>query len=164
MAFELRHARASDVDALVAVENAVFGTDRISRRSFRRLIEHDTAEIMVAAAGREICGYLLVLYRKDSEAARLYSLGVAPGREGAGLGRKLLDAAEQTALRRGCFALRLEVREDNARAIHLYEENGYRRIGRREGYYEDGAAALRFEKLLVADAQRPAIPGGRKAK
>ena len=47
--------------------------------------------------------------------------------------------------------LRLEVREDNARAIRIYEQNGYRRIGREPDYYEDGATALRYEKTLRGD-------------
>ena len=38
----------------------------------------------------------------------------------------LLAAAEDTAAVRGCKELRLEVREDNARAIDLYEKSGYR--------------------------------------
>jgi ribosomal protein S18 acetylase RimI-like enzyme len=44
--------------------------------------------------------------------------------------------------------LRLEVRYDNASAIALYEKMGYRQFGQYERYYEDGAAALRFEKRL----------------
>lgn len=164
MVLEFRPARASDIDALVAIENAIFGTDRISRRSFRRLIRRETAETLVAANGRELCGYVLVLYRKGSAVARLYSLGVVPACAGAGLGRKLLNAAEQTAFRRGRLVLRLEVREDNARAIRLYEENGYRRIGRENGYYEDGAAALCLEKPLRGDARfgRPDARGAGK--
>ena len=80
--------------------------------------------------------------------ARLYSLAVAPESAAAGLGRRLLAEAERVAAKRGCRSLRLEVREDNTRAIGLYGRAGYRRIGRRDGYYGDGAAALRFEKLL----------------
>ena len=51
MPAEIRMARASDVDDLAAIENAVFQGDRISRRSFRKLIERDTAETFVAAGG-----------------------------------------------------------------------------------------------------------------
>ncbi len=47
--------------------------------------------------------------------------------------------------------LRLEVREDNSRAIRIYEKSGYRKIGREPGYYEDGATALRYEKTLRGD-------------
>jgi [ribosomal protein S18]-alanine N-acetyltransferase len=41
------------------------------------------------------------------------------------------------------------VRTDNPAAQSLYARRGYRRFGRREGYYEDGAAALRYEKALA---------------
>ena len=66
-----------------------------------------------------------------------------------GAGRALLAAAERAAVQRGCVALRLEVRETNLRAIEIYERAGYRRIGREENYYEDGAPALRFEKMFA---------------
>jgi hypothetical protein len=45
--------------------------------------------------------------------------------------------------------LRLEVREDNVRAIRLYEQNGYRRIGCEPDYYEDGMTALALRKDLA---------------
>jgi hypothetical protein len=48
MPAEIRKARASDVDDLAAIEKAVFSSDRISRRSFRLLIERETAEMLVA--------------------------------------------------------------------------------------------------------------------
>ena len=40
------------------------------------------------------------------------------------------------------------MRADNAAAIRLYEQRGYRPIGRRADYYEDGATALRYERAL----------------
>lgn len=152
MPAEIRPATLSDIDALVAVENAVFATDRISRRSFRQLIEGDTAETFIAEAGGGIRGYAMVLFRQGSGVARLYSLAVMPDGTGGGIGRKLLETAEQAAFDRDRLVLRLEVREDNARALSLYEKNGYRRIGREESYYEDGAPALRYEKLLRGNA------------
>ena len=56
---------------------------------------------------------------------------------------------------------RLEVREDNSRAIDLYEKNGYQPIGRKPAYYADGADALRYEKplaRLASDDDHP-MPG-----
>ncbi|MGN6306135.1 MAG: peptidase C39 family protein [Mesorhizobium sp.] len=148
MPVEIRKARASDVDALAAIENAVFPGDRISRRSFRTLIERETAEALVAEANRRVAGYAIVLLRTGSGVARLYSIAAAPGFGGQGVGRLLLDAAEEAAFRHERMLLRLEVREDNARAIQVYEKAGYRRIGREGDYYEDGASALRYEKTL----------------
>ena len=63
----------------------------------------------------------------------------------------LLAAAEEAAFEHDRMMLRLEVREDNLRAIRIYEQGGYRKIGREPGYYEDGATALRYEKTLRGD-------------
>ncbi len=159
MAADIRPARASDVDALCAIEDAVFDADRVSRKSFRRLIESRSASVLVAANDRAIDGYCIVLFRAGSRTARLYSIAVRPGSGHAGLGRALLGAAESEAARRGAHALRLEVREDNARARELYARNTYRDIGATPGYYADGATAFRFEKALTPAKVKVARPG-----
>ena len=151
MPVEIRKARVSDIDALTALENAVFESDRISRRSFRLLIERETAQTLVAEADGRIAGYAIVLYRKGSGVARLYSLATGPDFTGQGVGRALIEAAEDKAFDHGRMLLRLEVREDNFRAIGIYEKGGYRKIGREPDYYEDGQAALRYEKTLRGD-------------
>jgi ribosomal-protein-alanine N-acetyltransferase len=145
MPAEIRPARASEVDALAELENAAFQADRISKRSFRRMIGSRSATVLVAAGQDAVVGYCAVLLRAGSRKARLYSIAAA---RGSGIGRTLLVAAEHTAAARGCEEVRLEVREDNARAISLYEKCGYRRLGRKPGYYADGAAALLYEKPL----------------
>lgn len=151
MPAEIRKARASDVDDLAAIENAVFAGDRISRRSFRKLIERETAETLIGECDGKVAGYAIVLFRKGSGVARLYSIAVGLEFAGRGVGRLLLEAAEDTAFEHGRMMLRLEVREDNQRAIRIYEQSGYRKIGREPGYYEDGQTALRYEKTLRGD-------------
>jgi len=148
MTADIRPARASDADALAAIENAVFEGDRISKESFRRLASGRSAAILVAASGDAIMGYCVVLFREGASVARLYSIAADKTRSSAGLGRALLEAAESAARRRGRKLLRLEVRDDNIRARNLYERNGYRFIGTKPRYYCDGATALRYEKLL----------------
>lgn len=144
----IRPARATDIDALVRIENTVFETDRISRRSFRQLIDRETAETLVAEIDGAIVGYFIVLFRRGSVVARLYSIAVSSAHAGAGVGKQLLETAERLAFEHDRLILRLEVREDNLRAIRVYEKNGYRRIGREEDYYEDHAPALRYERML----------------
>ena len=70
---------------------------------------------------------------------------------GRGVGPMLLRAAEEAALIRDCRSIRLEVHETNHAAISRYRKSGYREFGRHEKYYQDGGAALRFEKRLGAD-------------
>ncbi|TIO73833.1 MAG: GNAT family N-acetyltransferase [Mesorhizobium sp.] len=151
MPAEIRKARASDVDDLAAIEKAVFSGDRLSRRSFRQFIERETAEMLVAENTGHVAGYAVVLFRKGSGVARLYSIAVGPFFGNLGIGRQLLAAAEEAAYEHDRMMLRLEVREDNQRAIRIYEQAGYRKIGREPDFYEDGATALRYEKTLRGD-------------
>jgi ribosomal-protein-alanine acetyltransferase len=159
MAADIRPARASDVDALLAIEEAVFRTDRLSRRSFRRLIASNSAVVLVAESGGSIAGYAVLLFREASLAARLYSIATAPASTGKGIGRALIDAAENVAAKRGLRSLRLEVREDNLRAIAIYKQAGFAVIGSKPDYYQDGMTAIRLEKPLAGKA--PVARGSR---
>ncbi len=145
---EIRDAVPADLDRLTELEKRCFDSDRLSRRSFRKLIDSPTATCRVATADNHIVGYTLLLFRTGTGLARLYSIATDPNFRLAGLGTKLLKDAEVRAFERDRIILRLEVREDNAEAIRLYERNGYRTIGRYLDYYADHTDALRFEKRL----------------
>lgn len=145
----VRRAESSDLDDLVTLEERTFDSDRLSRAQYRRHLDSDSAQVLVASANhRRFLGTAVLFFRKGSGVARLYSLATQPEARGKGVGSALLDAAVQLAGRRGCRALRLEVRTDNLVAIGLYERLGFRRIGRYQRYYEDGADAWRYEKAM----------------
>lgn len=149
-AVRVRRAELSDLDDLVALEQATFDSDRLSRRQYRRHLDSGSALVLVASANhRHFLGCAVVFFRKGSRVARLYSIASRPEARGKGVGTALLDAAEAAARRRHCTALKLEVRVDNTDGIRLYERSGYRRIGLLEGYYEDGADGWRYEKRLA---------------
>jgi ribosomal protein S18 acetylase RimI-like enzyme len=152
---DIRDAALTDLEGLVALETRTFASDRLSRRSLRRLIGSASARLRVADGRGTIAGYYLVFFRKGAAVARLYSIAVAEASRGTGLGRRLLADAEAVATRAGQRLLRLEVREENLSAIRLYERRGYRRIGRYPRYYADGVDALRYEKALPAAGARP---------
>jgi ribosomal-protein-alanine acetyltransferase len=162
MAADIRPARASDVDALLAIENVVFQTDRLSGRSFRRLVDSRSAAVLIAETGKRVAGYCIVLFRKTSSAARLYSIAAAPDLSGQGIGRALIAVAEGEATKRGRRSLRLEVREDNVRAIAIYRRAGFDPIGREANYYQDGMAAIRLERELGSKAAKPSGRGGKE--
>jgi ribosomal protein S18 acetylase RimI-like enzyme len=145
----IRPARIADLDTLLALERALFSTDRVSRRSLRSFIKSGRCALVVAESAKDVAGYALVLFRRTSRAARLYSIGVARPMTGRGIGTALLAAAEKIARGRGCTAMRLEAQDHNTAAISRYESAGYRFVRRVHDYYEDGGDALRFEKPLV---------------
>ena len=86
--------------------------------------------------------------RQGSRRGRLYTISIARAFQRRGIGRQLLAAAEESARRRGCRFMQLEVRGDDAGAIAFYESSGYARFGRRDRYYDNRIEALRFEKSL----------------
>lgn len=161
MAADIRPARASDVDALLAIETAVFQGDRLSRRSFLRLISRPSATVLVGQVGDNVAGYCIVLFRAGSGTARLYSISTAADMSGRGIGRVLIEAAERAAIKRDRRCLRLEVREDNTRAIAIYERAGFRTIGSKPDYYQDGMTAILMEKVLATS--EPARSGDKTA-
>ncbi|CAM1000453.1 Acetyltransferase [Rhodanobacter sp. Root179] len=145
----VRRAASSDLDELVALEQRSFSSDRLSRAQYRRHLDSDSAVVLVATGHpRPLLGSAVLFFRKRSIVGRLYSLATRPEARGQGVGAALLEAAVNACRHRGCHALRLEVRTDNAAAIGLYERAGFRRIGRYERYYQDGADAWRYEKSL----------------
>jgi ribosomal-protein-alanine N-acetyltransferase len=146
--FHIRPATEADLDALVALERRAFTTDHLSPRQYRHHLHSPTAIVLAAVDGSGLLGKAVVFLRKHSDIARLYSIAVADAARGRGLGEALLEAAERAARSRGCRRMRLEVRQDNSAAIRLYERLGYRRFAARQGYYEDGADAWRYEKKL----------------
>ncbi|MGC1548259.1 MAG: N-acetyltransferase [Rhodanobacter sp.] len=146
-AVRVRRAELSDLDDLVALENSTFDSDLLSRAQYRRHLDSDTALVLVASANhRRFLGTAVVFFRKGSRVARLYSIASKPEARGKGVGTALLDAVEAAARQRRCVAVRLEVRDDNANAVRLYERHGYKHIGHYPHYYQDGSHAWRYEK------------------
>ncbi len=149
----VRLAVPADLDALVALENASFVDERASRRSIRYSLRSPTMSVLAAimddGEGEVLVGAATIERRRRSRIARLASIAVSASRAGQGIGGLLLDAVEAEAHAQGCPLLRLEARTDNLGAIRLYERRGYAHYGTKPDYYQDGTAALCFEKTLV---------------
>jgi ribosomal protein S18 acetylase RimI-like enzyme len=144
----IRDAEPGDLEGLLRLEQQCFESDRISRRSFRRWLRQRDSIFLVSHAGDQLTGYVLVITRRGTRLARLYSLAVDPGARGLGLAARLAERAEREARSRGFLYLRLEVATDNAAAIALYRKCGYERFGLYRDYYDDHGDALRMEKCI----------------
>ncbi len=153
-----RNATQEDLKPLLALENQCFTSDRLTPRSFQWMISRAHASLIVAQVGSQLMGYCLVLFHRGTSLARLYSIAIATHSRGIGLGKQLLDQAEQCALAHDCAYMRLEVRSDNPVAITLYERNGYRRFAEVNDYYEDHAQALRLEKRILQHRESRMVP------
>jgi len=148
----IREALPTDIEALALIEADRFRSDRLSRRSLLALTRSPSARVLVACRRDAVIGYAVLLIRRGSRRARLYSIAVAAAEASRGLGARLLAAAEDAARALGVSRIALEVRADNPAAIKLYRRRGYRQIGERPSYYDDGMTALLFARELSPGA------------
>lgn len=149
----IRAAVLEDLDQLELLENRCFTTDRLSRRQLRYLLTKGKASLLVDEDEGDfgLLGYVAVLFSKATSMARLYSIAVHPDLQGKGVGRRLLEAAEETAWEHQRAYMRAEVRKDNTASLALFDRLDYRRIGEWHDYYQDHMDAWRLEKRLHPD-------------
>ncbi len=144
----VRATGIKDHAAICGIEQECFVGDRLSSRRIRHWIGADNGILRVAEDAQGLLGYGLVLLRKDSAVARLYSLAVTQRARGMGLGQRLMQQLEKAAAQKSREYMRLEVARGNHAAIKLYESLGYAVIGIYKDYYEDHQDALRMQKQL----------------
>ena len=145
----IRNASLSDAANLVVLEQKCFTTDRISLRSFKRFITEKRSDLLLVERAGQAVGYFLLLYRRGTSLARLYSLAVDPACRKQGIAELLMQHAEKAAAARNCVLLRLEVRYDNAAAIHLYQKLNYHEFAVKHDFYEDHSDAICMQKQII---------------
>lgn len=146
--FRVSAATHKHLDALLDIEQQSFDSDRLSRRSMRRFLANEQAIFLVAEQGQQCVGYLLVIFRRGTRLARLYSIAVGKQWRGQGVSRHLMNEGQEAARQCGAFYFRLEVNQGNVAAIQLYESLGFRKFGLLQDYYEDHGDALRMQKRI----------------
>lgn len=147
---------AADAGACVALEIAAFDPlDRFPARVWRRLIGPCQSAGSVLALGvrgprTSLSGAIVVLLRRTSRVARIYSLAVDPGQRRRGLAKRLIVAIIRRLPPR-CTTLVLEVRVDNRAARALYTHLGFTVTATLADFYGDGGPGLRYALALPAN-------------
>src|SRR5262249_54850096 len=144
-----RAAERRDAGQLAELESICFTSDVLSKRNFIWMLTKANADIMVAEDNNIIVGYSLVLYKRATSLARLYSIAVNPNYQGQGIAQELFSRAENQARQNDCAYMRLEVRPDNIAALNLYTKMGYKPFRLKHNYYEDNSDALCLEKRIA---------------
>ena len=120
----IRRTGPADLDALAALHAAAFQPGWSA-----------TDIAALAAVGLIEDGAGLILVRTVAGEAEILTVGVRPELRGAGVGRRLLEAALESARADGAEHLFLEVAEDNLAARRLYAGRGFEEVARRPAYY-----------------------------
>lgn len=131
----LRAATAADLDAISAIETAVFEGDAWSRDVMAaELTGEHRAYLVLEGEGGAILGYGgLLAVGSDGD---IQTIALAPAARGAGHGRRMMNALLDEAERRSVREVFLEVRADNTVAHSLYLSLGFEQLGVRPRYYQ----------------------------
>lgn len=134
----IRPATIRDLAALADLHARAFargwGAD-----SLKGLMDSPGAFVFVSEQD-DIDGFILI--RTASDETEVLTIAVGPDARRRGLASRLLEHACLYAADEGAIRMFLEVASTNLPAINLYEKYGFRRVGHRKAYYEDGDDAL----------------------
>jgi [ribosomal protein S18]-alanine N-acetyltransferase len=142
-----RRMTATDVDAVVAIEEAVYPHPWSGGNFNDSLAAGYHCWIVECAA--EVAGYSVLMIAAGE--AHLLNLSVAARWQRRGIGRELLAFVTKLARDYGAARILLEVRPTNQAALALYAAAGFSRIALRRGYYPAGDAredAVVLERAL----------------
>jgi len=146
----LSEASRRDAAAIAKLHAAAFRHGWSDGEIERMLLERNIVAHR-ATTGRALQGF--ILSRLAGGEAEILSVAVASARRGRGLARALLNLHLRRLAGLGASAVFLEVDEDNEPARRLYQRAGFREVGRRPGYYQQGrdkaATALVLRRDLV---------------
>ncbi len=97
-------------------------------RSFEYMVLHELGLLGMLRAA--FCLWL-ISHTPDPDEAYVGDVGVVADARGEGIGRQLMEGAEQWAVSHNRARLTLWVATTNHRAIHVYEQAGYRVVKKR---------------------------------
>jgi [ribosomal protein S18]-alanine N-acetyltransferase len=132
-----------DLEAVVAIEVASFSHPWTRRHFLDELDSPYGFPLVALTPDGCVAGYLCLKLVLDE--AEILEVAVSSPLRGQGVGRTMIEKALAFCRVRGGALVSLEVRVDNDAAITLYRRLGFREIGRRKGYYDNGVDAIVME-------------------
>ncbi|MCF8211663.1 MAG: ribosomal protein S18-alanine N-acetyltransferase [Rhodoferax sp.] len=122
---------ADRLDDILRVESRAYAHPW-SRTNFLDAL-HAGYQAQILLAEHEVLGYFVAM--KGVDEVHLLNITVAPEYQGQGWSRTMLDALDLWAKGQQALWIWLEARVSNTRAMRVYEQHGYRRMGVRKDYY-----------------------------
>ena len=124
-ALQIRAFQPADEAAVVALWQACGLTRPWNnpQRDIQRKLTEQPELFLVGLLDGAVVASVMAGY--DGTRGWLHLLGVHPSQQRQGLGRALVQAAEDRLLARGCPKLNLQVRTDNRAVIAFYQRLGY---------------------------------------
>jgi ribosomal protein S18 acetylase RimI-like enzyme len=144
----IEYARRAHRGEIAALEARSFTIAAKLLPSATRTRDREPGVCLVALEGDRVVGYLSGAWAYEPPMARdrrslyIIALAVDEGHRRRGIGRRLLSATFERAEARGGRRFLLQVQEENAGAIALYQSVGFRITQRHEDSYGPGRHGL----------------------
>ena len=150
---ELRPYRPQDRKRLLEIDQLCFVSGiSYTEEELAFFLKRSSAISLVAEDDGNIAGFIIADRLRSRRAATLIghiiTIDVLPDARRAGLGSRLLSAAEQELKIAGCESVSLEVAVDNAPALIFYKKHGYSVLKVLPRYYLDSIDGLLMGKKL----------------
>ena len=146
----LRAFRRSDLDTLYEIDQACFPPGvSYGKSELAGFIAGRGSRTWIAEDVGQIAGFLIA-DRAGLRAAHIVTIDVRAAYRRRGVGRILMDAAEEWAREQKVEVIYLETAEDNLVAQRFYQARGYTKVEKVEGYYANSRAAWVMAKSLKA--------------
>lgn len=151
MNISIRRSTISDLDLLLKLEKSAFPSyQQSSKRVLSLSLSSSFQQVWIAEIdeeGDKGTGGSLILYLYK-RTIRIFSIVVDPKYQGRGVGRLLLEHAENIGMQKGAERLSLEASADNKKLIDWYKKFGFESTELMKDYYEEGKDGLRMVKEL----------------
>lgn len=160
MAIVMRKATEADLELVMQIERASFGSTAWPEESMRlELSPNPDRHYLIAFDDQDAVAYcgLNVVPNAHSD---IMTIAVMPSHRGKGLAKLLLQKMIDTAKALGAGEMFLEVRVDNDVAIGLYKKFGFVQIDTRRGYYQPentDAAIMKLNLNALPEVKREPV-------
>ncbi|MCK5717756.1 MAG: ribosomal protein S18-alanine N-acetyltransferase [Thiomargarita sp.] len=142
----IRQMQECDLSQVIEIEQAAY-VFPWTLQNIKDCLNHDIYTVLVLEIEKKVMGYGILSIAADE--AELLNLCIHPKWQACGYGHRLLTHLLQYAQNKNVHRIFLEVRISNTAAITLYDKTGFKEVGKRKAYYQNGTH-FREDALILA--------------
>lgn len=132
----------------------IAGDVRTDESSVKNVIE-EAGSVMLKYTDDE--GTIIGCVNLQQHGQKIYlgMFAVSPQLQGGGVGKKMLQAAEEYARQKKCSAIYMTVISVRAELIDWYKRHGYADTGNKKSFEEDGVSGKHLQQLEFIVLEKP---------
>jgi ribosomal-protein-alanine N-acetyltransferase len=137
MEITIEDASIKYLGELYEIERRCFESEAFTKQQIASLLTDYNSISLIAKTNGKIVGFIIgMLYKENGKTVgHILTVDVLPEYRRRGIGLRLLREIEGIFKGKGACICVLEVREDNAAALRLYQKLAYQKVAKLKHYY-----------------------------